>query len=194
MRVWRGDGTPVDVTVTGLSRTDWSILVQEHPPRPGEQLWCEDTFPPALIAACTSKTVAEATEWWDESPTDAAEEMFSECLRVSSPGQFDWAVRRLRRNSRLASEVSLCVQMGIAHSVFCGWSGRDQDLALASALIARDCCPGCGAPEAAMSNPARAEIKVKACLMCQGKAATSDAIPESERGHTHVFVIPVGGA
>ena len=194
MRVWLPDGTGADITVTGLSRADWSVLLQEHPPREGEEAWNEATFAPALIAACTGFTIGEATVFWDESPIDAAEDLFSECLRTSNPGSYEWAVRRLRRNGRLAAEVALCVQMGLPHSVFTAWSDRDQDLALASASLERDHCPGCGAPEAAMSDPSKADVIVRTCWMCQARDAQLEAIPPEQRSHTHVMVVPAGGA
>ena len=41
-----------------------------------------------------------------------------------------------------------------------------------------------------MTDPSKAEIVVRSCWMCRAKAATQDSIPEGERGHTHVMVVP----
>lgn len=67
--------------VRSLSRVDYRNLLDAHPPRNDDEDWNEETFPPALIAACVFKvevqregstdeidglTVEEATEMWQE--------------------------------------------------------------------------------------------------------------------------------
>ena len=193
MRVWLPTGEPADITVHGLTRPQWTALLDGHPPRDGETGWNEDTFPPALIAACTGFPVADAATWWQESPEDAAEAVFAECLRLAVPGSWEWAKRLLARNPRRLAEVELCNHMGIAHSVFLTWVGDDQDLALAAHEVNRDHCPGCGVPEAAMGDPEAAELVIRPCLHCQARAARLDDIPADRRGYVHVFVVPTGG-
>lgn len=193
MRVWLPTGEPADITVRGLTRPQWTTLLDSHPPRDGETGWNEDTFPPALIAACTSFTAADAESWWIETPEDAAEALFAECLRQSVPGSWEWARRLLKRNPRRMAEVELCNHAGIPLSEFLTWPADDQDLALAAHEVGRDHCPGCGVPTAAMEDPEAAEVVKRPCLHCMARAAVQDDIPADQRGHVHVFVVPAGG-
>lgn len=183
------DGESVDLSVRGVSRSTWTLLLDGHPGRGGT--WDQDTLPPALIAACTDLSAEQAQDAWDEWPATDAEALFTTCLQASMPRSWRWALDRFKADGRLALEVRVAAEMGIPHSVFIGWSDRDQDLALASAELTAARCPGCGAPEEAMTDPSKAEVVVKACWMCRAKAATQDSIPEGERGHTHVMVVPV---
>lgn len=191
MRLWLPTGEPADVTVRGLDRQQWRDLLEKHPPRNADEAFNEDTFPPALIAACTG--LAGAEQWWEESPVDAAEDLFTECLRLSNPGSWAWASRALSRDGRLAAEVALATSMGIPHSAFLAWPDRDQDLALAQHAREGDHCPGCGVPEAAMQDPTAAEPVTRRCLHCQAKASAIENIPAEMRGFVHVFVVPSGG-
>lgn len=187
------DGASVDIAVRQISRLAWARLRDAHPSAKGG-LWDEDTFPPALIAACTGFTLEQAREAWDHWPATDAEALFAACIRASAPASWQWATERFRVDGRLALEVRVASRMGIAHSVFASWSSRDQDLALASAEAEASRCPGCGAPAAAMRDPRKADVIVESCLMCQAKAAAVDSIPPEQRGHTHVMVVPASGA
>ena len=190
MKVWASDGIPGEVTVRGISRTAWAELVDAHPPIEGEADWNHETFPPALIAACTGFSEVEAAEWWDETTPDSADDVFTECLRLSAPGSLTWAVHLLHRNTRLAAEVGLCVQMGISHDVFTTWSPRAQDLALGSTFRAADTCPGCGCPSEAMTDQSKAEVVSRICFQCRDVTAANASMPEEARGWTHLMVIP----
>ena len=53
------DGASVDIAVRQISRLAWARLRDAHPSARGG-LWDEDTFPPALIAACTGFTLEQA--------------------------------------------------------------------------------------------------------------------------------------
>lgn len=78
-----GDGARAVFHIRSLSRTRYRELLDDHPPRPNtdDKDWNEATFPPALLAECTTKvvyekgddsdeidglTVEEATAMWEE--------------------------------------------------------------------------------------------------------------------------------
>lgn len=184
------------LTVTGLDRLAFDRLVEDHPPKPGERLlWNEHTFPPELIAACTGRTVAWATEFWHNGEIDATEDVLETCIRLSGPGLWTWASWRLRRDPRLSMELRLCNKAGISHSHFLGgpaeWTDRDRDLALAALEADLDRCPGCGVRREDMQNPDAADVEQFPCVHCELKAQMWAAIPDGERNRVHLSVVPV---
>ena len=57
-----------DLRFRSIPRPDYRRLLDEHPPVDEADNWNEDTFPPALIAACAVEppfTLDEATELWN---------------------------------------------------------------------------------------------------------------------------------
>ncbi len=198
-----GDEGTVTLALASLGRPAFDELVEAHPPQAATGLWQEATFAPALIAASVASwsvpyadedphwlgriDVPTAATWWNEWPVDAAEDLFTRCvtLNISS---IEWARRRLERDRRLAGEVACASALGIPHSVFLGWSERDQDLALANDVIAADRCPGCGVPAAAMDDPAAFTVVSRACVHCESKAGFEAAIPSEHRHRYHLHL------
>jgi len=192
MRVYGDDGQSVDYQVTGLDRQSWSDIVSSHPPRdtdPG--VWNADTFPPALIAACTGVSRGEAKSWWDEAPMMDAEQLFTECVQMSSPGTYIWATNRLKTNSRMHAEVEAAIELGIAPSVFRAWSTDDQDYVLAAIEMRADRCPGCNVPKADQRDPSAWTTDYSTCLHCKQRQTASEEIPDEQRSYTHVSLVPL---
>lgn len=188
-------GESLHLTVTGLDRLAFDQLVEDHAPRPGEDLlWNDATFPPELIAACTGRSLAWAEHFWHASEVDEAEDVFEVCLRQSGPGLWTWATWRLQRDPRVRLELRLCNKAGISHSHFLGgprvWTERDRDLALAALELDLDRCPGCGVAREDMQDPDAAEIVQDSCVHCELKAHMWNAIPEAERDRVHLMVVP----
>lgn len=194
---FEGDGVEaVDVPVTGLTREAWAELVDAHPPRPksSDRAWNEDTFPPALIAACTGAAPHSAALWWDEAPEGDAWDLFEECLRKSTPGSVEWAVARLRRNPRRRAEVEAAVRLGIPPSEFLRWPNRDQDLVIALAELEADVCPGCGVPNAERENVAAYTTKLVRCVHCKQEHEARADIPDDSRAFVRAKLVPNEGA
>ena len=82
VRVEVGDG-PREVTVTGMSRAQWSAW--------GDEV-SEDARERALIAACTDLDPDEVMNDW---PADAADVVLAECERLSTPS-WKWALPRIK--------------------------------------------------------------------------------------------------
>lgn len=62
-----------------LPRKEYRKLLDDHPPTETGQSWNPDTFPPAIIAACSvapSFTVEQATTIWEEWEEETASGMF----------------------------------------------------------------------------------------------------------------------
>ena len=136
--------------------------------------------------------VATAAEWWDEWPTDAAEDLFGRCVALNITS-IEWARRRLNRDPRLAAEVAYCAGHGLPHSMFLTWAERDQDLALAHAVRAADRCPGCGVPADLMGVVGAFTVVSRPCVQCELKAQVEATIPpeHAHRYHHHLqAVIP----
>ena len=210
---YHGDDGTVTVRLAAMGRAPFDELVEAHPPVKDRDLWLEDTFAPALIAASVTSwsqecagdvqgtysqgtydgvDVGTATDWWDEWPTDAAEDLFGRCvaLNISS---IEWARRRLDRDPRLAAEVGYCADHGLPHSAFLSWSERDQDLALAHEVRAADRCPGCGVPAHLMGVAGAFTVVSRGCVQCELKAQVEATIPpdQAHRYHHHLqAVIP----
>ena len=182
VRVEVGDG-PREVTVTGMSRTQWSAW--------GDEVG-EDARERALIAACTGLDPDEVMNDW---PADAADVVLAECERLSTPS-WKWALPRIKGDPYMSLTLALCQEMGIPHSTFTAWPARDQDLALARYVIANDRCPGCSAPTEAQRNPALAHLTSVECLVCMQIDAAHDEIAKHDptgalSRRTHMSVIPV---
>jgi len=205
---YHGDDGTVTVRLAAMGRAPFDELVEAHPPVKDRDLWLEDTFAPALIAAsvtwwsqesdahghgaCDDVDEGTATCWWNEWPTDAAEDLFARCVALNITS-IEWARRRLDRDPRLAAEVGYCADHGIPHSAFLSWSERDQDLALAHEVRAADRCPGCGVPAALMGTPEAFTVVSRPCVHCEAKAQVEASIPpeHSHRYHHHLqAVIP----
>ena len=177
VRVAVGDG-PREVTVTGMSRTQWSAW--------GDVVG-EDARERALIEACTDLDPDEVMDEW---PADASDFVLAECERLSTPS-WKWALPRIKGDPYLSLTLALCQELGVPHSTFTAWPDRDQDLALARYVIANDRCPGCNAPTEAQQNPAGHEIDVVECLMCWQLEDVRSRIPQGQESRTHLSVIPV---
>jgi len=175
----------MSVPVRGLSRKEWAQVCYTAP-------LDDESFPPALIAACTGMTLEAAQFAWDEWPTLTAEGLFDKCLELSQPGTWDWAKQALLSHSRLMIELTVCETYSIPHSVFLEWPDTDQDLAIAAFMERKDHCPGCGAPSEAMDNPTLAKITARRCLKCVELKGVRDSIPESERSFNHLNVVRSG--
>jgi len=191
-----GEGVEHPLTVTGIPRAEWAALVDRHPPRPksDDRLWNPVTFPPALIAACTGLTVAEATEFWDGSANDQAYEVYEAALRVASPGGVDWAIERLRANGRTFSEVKAATRVGIPRSAFLEWPSDDQDYVIALLALEGDTCPGqCGASRSEMNDPTAHRVVKSTCIWCRQLEATRDEVQPEARAYTHVTLITAEG-
>jgi hypothetical protein len=199
---YHGDDGTVTVRLAAMGRAPFDELVEAHPPVNGRDLWLEDTFAPALIAASvTSWTDIDgvgaldegtATSWWNEWPTDAAEDLFGRCVALNITS-IEWARRRLNRDPRLAAEVTYCAEHGLPHSLFLTWSERDQDLALAHNARAADRCPGCGVPSNLMGVVGAFTVVSTPCVQCELKAQVEATIPpeHAHRYHHHLqAVIP----
>jgi hypothetical protein len=205
---YHGDDGPITVRLAAMGRASFDELIEAHPPVKDRDLWLEDTFAPALIAASVTSwsmpyadenphqmgriDVATAAEWWDEWPTDAAEDLFGRCVALNITS-IEWARRRLNRDPRLAAEVAYCADHGIPHSAFLSWSERDQDLALAHEVRAGDRCPGCGVPADLMGVAGAFTVVSRGCVQCELKAQVEATIPpeHAHRYHHHLqAVIP----
>lgn len=190
------DGGETRLPISGLDRLAYDRLLAGHPPRPREKsLWNEATFPPALIAACTGQSLAETELLWERGEVDEAEEILEACVRLSAPGSWEWAKRRLLRDPRLRLELRFCGKAGVSHSHFLGgprlFTDDDQDLALASLDLDLDRCPGeCGVPTAAMNDPDAASVEQLTCIHCEQLEIARKSIPPEERDRVHVFVVP----
>lgn len=182
-----GDGDVIEITP--LARPAFARLLDAHPaPADSDGLWAE-TFPPALIAACTGFTVEEATEWWDETTSDSALILFEECHRACYPGSYDAAVHVLRTNERRLLEVRAAMRAGISYDAFMEWSPRSQDMALAFMTIEADVCAGCGVPKGDVMDRGAWKPDVYACVHCRNMDATRDKISDEDRGSTHVRLV-----
>jgi hypothetical protein len=199
---YTGDDGTITVRLAAIGRPAFDALVEAHPPVKARELWLEDTFAPALIAASVTAWTDEdgidfrsvnahlATSWWDEWPADAAADLFTRCVNLNITS-IEWARRRLDRDPRLAAEVAYCVGHGIPHSVFLTWAERDQDLALAFDVRAADRCPGCGVPAALMDDPGAFTVVSRACVHCEAKHMTEAHIPDAEAHRYHHHLQPV---
>lgn len=177
--------------VSPLDPIAYAALVDGHPPDrsdPPGLGWSQQTFPPALIAACTGADVADADRAWRTWPADVVESLLELCLELCSPGSIDWALRRLDDDARLALELEYCAPRGVAHDVFLGWARRSQDLALAWTVRRADRCPGCGVPTADMDDPLAAEVDLRRCETCGHRKQVTGSVPEDERDTIHAFV------
>lgn len=191
MLIYPDDG-PLEIEVAGLDRQAWTALLDAHPPRPEDEApWNDDTFPPALMAACTPMTARVARLAWEKWPEDQAEAVFHECLRLSSPQGWDWATDALRRNPRRAAEVAAAMKMQVPLSVFLSWPDTDQDYVLAA--IDRDAsrCPGCGVPDEDTKRPGQWTYEHRTCEVCRVREFGREEIPKDARDHTYVELSPV---
>lgn len=192
-RITDDEGRRQKINVRRLSRKEWSSLILNHGPRAGtnDRVWNTHDFPPALIAASTGIDVATARRWWNDAPEDESNGLFETCLRLSSPGSADWAVRALSTNSRLLAEVQAAARLGIPHSTFVAWSVEDQDLAIALGLAENDRCPGgCGVTRAEMQDPTAYKVVTSRCVWCQQLNAAREEMAAEDRSHRHVTLIP----
>lgn len=188
------DGPGGVVRVEGLDRFEFDVLLEKHPARDGEQMpWNDVTFPPELLARCCGWTLQDAVNFWNDTPVDEAEDVFEVAVRLSAPGSWAWATRRLLQDPRLRMELRLCNQAGIDIEDFHRRSERSQDLALASYVLDLDRCPGCGVPSAGMTEEDAASVQVLSCVHCDARAAVQQDIPDEARDRVHVVVVPVGG-
>ena len=203
---YHGDDGTVTVRLAAMGRAAFDELIEAHPPVKDRDLWLEDTFAPALIAASvtwwsdqsdigndtTYDDVDEgtATDWWNEWPTDAAEDLFGRCVALNITS-IEWARRRLDRDPRLAAEVGYCADHGVPHSAFLSWSERDQDLALAHDVRAADRCPGCGVPADLMGVAGAFTVVSRPCVQCELKAQVEASIPpeHAHRYHHHLQAV-----
>ena len=201
-----GDDGAITVRLAAMGRAPFDELVEAHPPVKEKDLWLEDTFAPALIAASVTSwthdsngwilgkpnglAVATAAQWWDEWPTDAAEDLFARCVALNITS-IEWARRRLDRDPRLAAEVGYCATNGVPHSAFLSWSERDQDLALAHEVRAADRCPGCGVPAALMNDIDAFTVVSRGCVHCDAMKHAGDSIPpeHAHRYHHHLQAV-----
>lgn len=182
------------VLVVGLPRAGFDLLVEDHPPRDGKaEPWNDDTFPPALIALCTRSSLDEARRRWDDAEVDSAEQLLEVCVRMSAPGSWAWATRRLLRDPRLRMEMRFCNGAGLSHDTFLGWSDRAQDLALAAYLLGIDCCPGCGVRTELMQDVEAADIEQMPCVHCEQRNQVTASMPADARDRIHVVVVPREG-
>ena len=204
---YAGDDGTVTLALASLGRPGFDALVEAHPPTGARDLWRQDTFAPALIAACVTSwgvpwadedphmlgpvDVATATSWWNEWPVDAAEDLFGRCVALNITS-IEWARRRLDRDVRLAAEVAYTAEVGIPHSIFLSWPERDQDLALANAVRAADRCPGCGVPAALMGAAGAYTVVSTACVQCEVKAQAEAAIPAEHAHRYHHHLVATG--
>lgn len=195
VRIAGPDDAPLTVIIKRLDRPRWSELVAAHPPRQGtsDRLWNEVSFPPALIAASTGLTVDETRAWWEDTPELDGNDLYEACLRLSSPGTVEWAVRRLKGNSRLMAEVQASMRAGISHAQFLEWPDDSQDLAIALSIVENDRCPGgCGASRTEMQNPLAFTVGTTRCVWCQQLEVEREKIRAEDRGHRHVILLPKG--
>lgn len=200
---YHGDDGAITVRLAAMGRVPFDALVEAHPPVNEKDLWLEDTFAPALIAASVTSwtdqddntwdetTPTRATSWWDEWPTDAAEDLFKRCVALNITS-IEWARRRLDRDPRLAAEVGYCADYGIPHTQFLTWPERDQDLALAHAVRAADRCPGCNVPAHLMGVVGAFTVVSTPCVQCELKEQVASAIPpeHAHRYHHHLKAVP----
>lgn len=182
------------VLVTGLSPEDYVDLAEGHPPAPGDDgPWSEETFPPALLAACCDVDVETATTWWRDWPTEDVEGLLDLCLELSGIAELSRAVILLDTRPMLRSEVGYCAPAGVPHSHFLGgppvWTRRDRMLALAWAARRAGACPGCSSPERLMRDASTVDIDLRRCEVCQLKRDVIAGIPEDERATIHAFVV-----
>jgi hypothetical protein len=187
------DDGDVTLAVTGLDRAAWSVLVDQHPSSDPRWQWDHDTLAPALIRACVVDPLLDeglAGQLCDD--PDIGPDLLDLCFRLSEPGTWEWARRRLEKDARLAAEVAASVRMGIPHSQFAGWPARDQDLALAHLELTRDVCPGCGIPTSEMRREGVWEARHRDCWGCIELEAGRKMVPEDERYHVHVDLVRSG--
>jgi hypothetical protein len=199
---YHGDDGAITVALAAMGRAPFDELVEAHPPVKDRDLWFEDTFAPALIAASVARwtdendtiraglDAADASDWWNEWPTDAAEDLFGRCVALNITS-IEWARRRLDRDPRLAAEVGYCATHGVPHSVFLSWAERDQDLALAHDVRAADRCPGCGVPAALMNDIDAFTVVSRGCVHCDAMKHAGDSIPPeyAHRYHHHLQAV-----
>jgi len=199
---YQGDDGTITVRLASIGRVAFDELVEAHPPVKGRDLWLEATFAPALIAASVTSwsdeedqprdrvDVPTATDWWNEWPIDAGEDLFRRCVALNITS-IEWARRRLNRDPRLAAEVGYCAAHGIPHTQFLSWSERDQDLALAYEVRAADRCPGCGVPADLMGAVGAFTVVSRPCVQCELKAQVEATIPpdQSHRYHHHLVAV-----
>lgn len=77
-----------------------------------------------------------------------------------------WADDLIGRDPSIATDVSVCVDMGIPYSTFLAWDEADQDLAIATVLRRRDTCPAGRHPREAMSDPDAVVLSRVHCAAC----------------------------
>lgn len=80
------DGGTAELKFQALPRREYRVLLDEHPPDTEGADWNPDTFPPALIAACSldpKLTLEQAGEMWEEWEAGEMGRVFMLCFQLN---------------------------------------------------------------------------------------------------------------
>lgn len=139
-------------------RAVWAGLRFAHPS--ADPMNPTDDFAQAVIAAGGGDP-----DVWVQGTESEALTAYRTALAGLVPDH-TWATELLDRDPSIATDVAVCVDMGIPYSQFLAWDEGDQDLAIATVLRRANTCPAGKHPREAMADPDAVVLSRVHCAAC----------------------------